>query len=251
VIIEEVSVFTKSYELKPGIKRIKYRKIIDAIIKKKKEPEKFEEWKYKDTTLDVIFLEEDPLHFMFVAALLFLDVDYKVIASYVGVKEDVIRIFEFLFFDRKFFRGVLSKINFFKKLLASDSKEEQELGIVLKAAYQFGKEYVEWKFGLTSKSTDPTSIVTNTFKDMYFKYMEKSFTLKPDEIHEHLKAGKQLISAALDIQKSQSSGSTVDSIKQYLVELNEQVKKDQAWIKEVEVLDVNGYNNIIENKEQG
>ena len=196
---------------------------------------------------DLIFLLQDELTYLFVCALLFINIDKKIIEDYSGIPIKSIELFEKLLFRIFVFRGKISKIGFFKRLIVSDDIKSQNLGIILKAAHTFGKEYIKWKFGLNETNMQAPNILNNTFQDMYFKYLEKSYKLKDSEVIEHIKAGKQIISAAVDIQRASNmnSGSSSDDIKKYLIELQKETE-DLSWNQEVEIVDIEEFNNIKE-----
>jgi len=156
-----------------------------------------------------------------------------------------VELFKQIYFDVSKFRGVLGKVSFFKKMLFSEERSMQELGVILKAAHIFGSDYIEWKFALNTTYTTPEHAVKNTFKDMYFKHMEKSFNTDAKDIENHIRNGKQLISAASDMQKTMqtNNGSGVDDIKKYLVELNDEVMNNSTWSSSFEVIDLNMENS--------
>ena len=91
---------------------------------------------------------------------------------------------------------------------------------------------------------------------MYFKYAENSIQSSIEKSNEEnvVKMGRQLISAAIDVNKAltaQGGGSTFDEVKQYLIELNEVVTQNDKenknmWEEEVDVLDIE-----IENEKTG
>lgn len=203
--------------------------------------------KLSNEARDVLFILEDELTFLFAAALLFIKTDEKEIAEYIEVDAELIKCFKEIFFRVDDIRGKIAKIGFFKRLIVDEDKKRQNLGIILKAAHTFGTEYIKWKFGLVELSPESDKIIDSTFKDMYFKYMETSFADKTSNILDHIRAGKQLISAAADIQKVYSSGgSTMDDIKAYLVKLQEEASEGYV---EIDILDINEENNKIEQKD--
>lgn len=247
MLIEEVCVFDEKFNFKKNIPIDESckdtAKEVQKYLKKKLSYQKLSE-----TAKDIMFILEDEITFLFTTALLFIGSDKKVISEYTGLDEKSIECFREIFFRVNYLRGKIARIGFFKRLIVSDDLQKQNLGVILKAAHTFGEEYIKWKFGLNENSIDPNKIVVNTFKDMYFKYMEESYRLSENATLDHIKAGKQIISAALDMQKAAAigNGSTEDEIKQYLLQLQEEVKNN-SWSMELEVVDINEFNN---NKEQ-
>jgi hypothetical protein len=251
MVIKKVSLYEHNYKLKKNIyisEQWKDEAEEISLIKKNKLLEKSE------TVDEVLYIEEDTLNFFFVASMLFSNAPIDKISEYVGVSDRAIKCFSYLFFNLKDFRGPIAKINFFKELLFSKKKEEQQLGIILKQAHSYGYEYLEWKFALVTSNTSMEDIVKNTFKDMYFKYAENSVQSSVNNTNEDnvVRMGRQLISAAIDVNKaltSQGGGSTFDEVKQYLLELNDSVtteSEENAWEEEVEILDIE-----IENEKTG
>ena len=252
MIVPEISAFDENYCIKDGIvvqkKALKYYNEIALIKcpKNKKKPIKIS--KIAD---EILYLEENSLNFMFVASMLFTNAPYDKIAEYMGVSVRAIELFEMFFFNVKKFRGVFGKINFFKQLLYHGNEKLRELGVILKSAHTFGYKYIEWKFALNTSQIAIDDVMKATFMDMYFKYVEKSFMLKPDEVENHIRSGKQLISAALDIQKAStqtSGGNTFDEIKNYLVKLNDEVIQKEQWNLQLDIIDVDVENAEVDEK---
>jgi len=245
MIIEKVSLFNKDFCLKDNISvPIKITKVVNEIIKIKcpNIDEKKKKQRIKATKLvdEILYIIEDKTSFLFTTSMLFAGYDIDKISELVGVSKKAIEDFRDIFFNTTVFRGVLGKISFFKELLFSSDLEEQELGIVLKAVHVFGHEYIEWKFAIDINTLTTENIVRNTFKDMYFKYIEKSFSNNIDDVENHIRTGKQLISAAVDMQKAtaSNSSSSVSDIKDYLVELNDKAMSNSTWSSSFDVIDL-------------
>ena len=242
MFLEEVSVFDGNFNFKKQAiiddNCKETAKTIQKYFKKKLSYQKLPE-----LVRDVLFILEDEITFLFTTALLFIGSDKKVISEYTGLSEEAIKCFQEIFFRVHYIRGKIARIGFFKRLIVSDDLKAQNLGVTLKAAHTFGEEYIKWKFGLNETSIDPNKIVLNTFKDMYFKYMEESYKTPENATLDHIKAGKQIISAALDIQKATAigSGSSEEELKQYLLKLQEEIKT-QNWSMELETVDINEFN---------
>lgn len=240
MIIFEVCVFDKDLKRKKNFSISpecdKYLKQILGYLKGKIEYDKL-----FDITKDILFLLEDELTFLFTSALLFVDADKDTISKYTGVDSEVISLFEEIFFNLSKLKGKIAKIGFYKRLIASSDLKKQSLGVILKSAYTFGDEYIKWKFGLNELTINTANIIDNTFKDMYFKYMESSYKMSEDKIFEHIRTGKQIISAASDIAKATASGgSSIDDIKAYLMSLQEETAgENMVELEYVDIIDEN------------
>jgi len=247
VLIFEVCAFDASFNKKDNITISKEsEKLFNEIISYLTDETEYNN--LSNEAKDILFILNDELTFLFTAALLFIKTDVDEISKYIDVKPDLIGYFKEFFFRVDSIRGQIAKIGFFKRLIVAEEQEKQHLGIILKSAHTFGIEYVKWKFGLVELSPESEKIMESTFKDMYFKYMETSFENKMGDILSHIRAGKQLISAAADIQKAYSTGgSTMDDIKSYLVKLQEESGKSSIDIEEI---DIDEINNQIEQKEE-
>lgn len=200
--------------------------------------------KLSEPTKDIVYIMEDEIVYLFTCSLLFIGIDKNVISENIGISVDSIELFQEILFRVDKFRGKISKIGFFKKLIVSDNLKYQNLGVTLKAAYTFGEDYIKWKFGLNETKINSESIVKNTFKDMYYKYLERSYKTTDETISNHIKDGKLIISAAVDIQRASTmnSSSSADDIKKYLIQLQEETQNSD-WNAAVEVVDIEEYNN--------
>ena len=246
MVVYEVCAFNDDFTVKNGIQLNKQEeKYLTELLKYLKG--ELSQDKLSIEVQDLVFVLQDELTYLFICALLFINTDRQIIEEYSGVPIKSIELFEKFLFRIFVFRGKISKIGFFKRLIVSDDVKMQNLGVILKAAHTFGKEYIKWKFGLNEVNMQSANILNNTFKDMYFKYLEKSYKLQDSEIIEHIKTGKQIISAAVDIQRASnmSSGSSSDDIKKYLIELQKETESF-AWNEEVEAVDIEEFNNIKE-----
>lgn len=247
MFVYEVCVFDEGLNINKNITIVpKAQKVLKQLLGYLKEKISYEQ--LSEETKDLVYIIEDEITYLFVCSLLYINTKKEIIADYSGIPVDSVELFEEIAFRTNKFRGKIKKIGFFKKLIVSDNKQYQNLGIILKAAYNFGEDYIKWKFGLNESSTEITNIVNNTFKDIYFKYLENSYKTDDNKVMEHIKAGKQIISAAVDIQKaaSMSGGSSTDDIKNYLMKLQEETQNSQ-WEEEIEVVDIFEHNNIKDN----
>ena len=244
MLVFEVCAFDEKYNVKKTLRITKKSKdILKEILTCFKDESKYDG--ISETAKDVLYIYEDEITYLFTCSLLFINAEVSVIAEHVGVSEEVVTVFKELFFNVDKFRGKIAKIGFFKRLIVSEDLKLQNLGIILKAAYNFGQDYIKWKFGLNNMSTATENILNNTFKDMYFKYLEKSYKSDEAQLAEHIRAGKQIISAAVDIQRasSMSGGSSTDDIKKYLMTLQDEAQNSN-WEEELEVVDIYEHNNI-------
>jgi len=266
VIIDEISVFDENFSYKEN-KKIKIESPLDIlklhIVLNNKDNSIIEgdeclsegcvsEIEIEEYYYDVQYIFEDELILFFVYTSLFIGEEDEFIIENAGISVEGINLLKKYIFNISIFRGKIAKISFFKRLMYSDNTKKSVLGQILKATHMFGKEYLKWKFALNTSDSSSENIVVTTFKNMYYKYIEESYSVSDNNKDSHIRTGKQLISAAVDVQRAlstNSGGNVLIELKNYMTNLNDSLSNDKTdWEAEMEIVDIEVENSKINDK---